>query len=130
MIIPLDKNAIIEYSLVGDEGEFKTIFKLGYLTSRQKAALAIISKKETKETEENSIWWFSIIKFGLKGWSNFKTSDGKEYEYKTDKTVINGFGEFTVMSNDNFEAFTLDQVAEIAAKLYEINYMTDAEKKS
>lgn len=126
----MDKNALIEYSLIGDEGDSKTVFRLGYLNSRQKAALAIQSKKSTKDTEENSIWWFDIIRFGLRGWANFKLSNGSEYEFKTDKIVINGFGEFTAMHQDCFEAFTLDQVAEIASKLYEMNYMPIAEKKS
>lgn len=130
MIIPQDKNALYQYSLVGDEGDSKTIFNLGYLNSRQKAALAIQSKKSTKETEENSIWWFDIIRFGLRGWTNFKMINGNDYEFKTDKAVINGFGEFIVMHSDCFEAFTLDQVAEIAAKLYELNYITLDEKKS
>ena len=130
MLVPMDKNALIEYSLVGDEGDNKTIFRLGYLNSRQKAALAIQSKKSTKDTEENSIWWFDIIRFGLRGWTNFKLSNGNEYEFKTDKAIISGFGEFVVMHQDCFEAFTLDQVAELAGKLYELNYIPVMEKKS
>lgn len=130
MFIPIEKNAVVEYSLHNDTTEPKTIFYLGYLTARQKAALAIESKKITKETEENSMWWFSILKFGLKGWKNVNLLDGKPYEFKKDKEIISGFGEFEVMHEDCFEIFTLDNVAELAAKLYEINYASTEEKKS
>ena len=130
MYIPIEKDAIVEYSLLSDTSEPKTVFKLGFLTARQKAALAITSKKETKETEENSIWWFSIIKFGIRGWSNINTADGKPYEFKTQQTSVNGFGSFTTMADECFEIFTLDIVAELAAELYRLNYMNDDEKKS
>lgn len=130
MLIPIDKQAIVEYSLIADTDENKTIFKLGYLTARQKAALAIHTKKTTQGSEENSLWWFTILKFGLKGWTNFKMKSGEEYPFKTDKIVINGFAEFEVLHDDCFEAFTLDQVAELAVKLYEMNYITDVEKKN
>jgi hypothetical protein len=130
MLVPMDKNSVYEYSLVGDEGEFKTIFHLGYLTARQKAAIAIQTKLTTKLTDENSIWWFDIVRHALKGWSNFKTVDGKEYEYKTEKINVSGFGEFECMSLVCFEAFKLDWIAELAGKLYEINYPSDVEKKT
>ena len=130
MIIPLDKNSVYEYSLEGDNGEFKTVFKLGYLTSRQKAALAIQTKKLSKEIDDNNMWWFDIVRHGLKGWSNFKIDENTEYEYKSEKISISGFGEFETMSVSCFEAFKLEWVAELAAKLYEINYTTDAEKKT
>lgn len=130
MIIPLDKNALVEYSLLSDTSDSKTIFKLGYLNSRQKAALTILSKKTTKDTDESSIWWFSIVKLGLKGWTNINRADGTPYEYKSEKLVVSGFGEFDAMSDEHFEIFTLDQVAELAMKLYEINYIPDTEKKT
>jgi hypothetical protein len=129
MIIPINKNAIYNYSLVSDTDENKTIFHLGYLNSTQKAALSIQAKKATKDNDEPSLWWFTILRFALKGWSNFKLPDGTEYLFKTDKLTLSGFGEFTVMSDDCFAAFTLDQVAELASKLYEINYVQADEKK-
>jgi nucleoside 2-deoxyribosyltransferase len=130
MIVPLDKKSVYEYSLVGDEGEFKTIFHLGYLTARQKAAIAIQTKKSTKETSEDSIWWFDIIRHALKGWTNFKIADGTEYEYKTEKINVSGFGEFECMALSCYEAFKLEWIAELAGKLYEINYPSDVEKKT
>lgn len=129
MILPISNKAVVEYSLHNDTDEPKTIFHLGYLTSTQKAALAIQFKKASKENDEPSLWWFSIIRFGLKGWSNFKRADGTDYLYKTSKTIISGFNEFVTMSDDCFEAFTLDQVAELAGKLMEINYLSEEEKK-
>lgn len=130
MFLPIEKDAIVEYSLTKDISEPKTIFKLGFLTSRQKAALAIASKKSTKETNEDSIWWFDIIRFGLRGWSNINRADGTEYKFQTTLHTVNGFGSFEVMDETCFEIFQLDDVAELAAKLYEINFMSDNEKKS
>jgi hypothetical protein len=130
MIIPIDKNAIFPYSLKTDVDEPKTIFKLGYLNSQQKAALSIQANKLTKENNEPSLWMFSIIRLGLKGWTNFKLQDGTDYEFKTDELVLPGFGTFTVMSDDCFAAFTLEQIAELSGKLLEINYLSKDEKKS
>jgi hypothetical protein len=130
MLIPLDKNALVEYSLISDTSDTKTIFKLGYLNSRQKAALTILSKKSTKETDESSMWWFPLCKLGIKGWTNINKADGTPYEFKSEKLVVSGFGEFDAMSDECFEAFTLDIIAELAMKLYEINYIPDTEKKT
>lgn len=130
MLVPLEKNATHEFSLSTDTPDIKTIFSLGYFNSRTKAALTILSKKATKDTDENSIWWFAICKLGIRGWKNITKSDGSQYEFISEKLHINGFGEFDVMSDINFEAFTLDQIAELAMKLYEINYMSAEEKKS
>lgn len=130
MFIPLEKNAVVEYSLLSDTSDSKTIFKLGYLNSRQKAALTILSKKATKQTEEDSLWWFPIVKLGVRGWTNINKADGTPYEFKSEKLIVTGFGEFDAMNDECFEAFSLDIVAELAMKLYEINYIPDTEKKT
>jgi hypothetical protein len=130
MIIPLEKNIIVEYTPIRDKEEPKTVFSLGYLTSREKAALAIISKKIISENAESSSWWFPIIQYGVKGWKNIKTADGTDYAFKTEQKNIAGFSAFTIMSEECFEIMDLELVAELAAKLYEMNYSNPDEKKS
>lgn len=129
MFLPQESNAVVEYTLSSDTSEPKSTFRLGFLNAKQKAALAIQSKQLATDTKESSSWWFPIIAHSIRGWSNINTADGKPYEFKTQQSIINGFGEFTIMADECFEIFKLEDVFELASEVYRINYMDDSKKK-
>jgi hypothetical protein len=130
MLIPLVKNSTIDYSLQSDTSEPKTIFKLRFLNARQKAIWMVLSTQYINTSKDSRSWWFPMIRIGIAGWSNLKTINGTEFEYKTEKISVPGFGEIDAVSDEVFEAFQIEIIEELARKLFDINNPSVEEKKS
>jgi hypothetical protein len=118
MITGIDKNETFQFISSADAGEEKTIFILGILAIRDKlnilkGAFDEKGKVNPSIVQEKAI---DIIKAGLKEIKNFCfKGEKKDVKEITDEVI---------------EQIPINIIAELASKLVEINFMSEAERKN
>jgi hypothetical protein len=81
-------------------------------------------------TAENAVAQMKIaesnidtVRFGLKGWENFKAADGADLPFKTTERVVIG-KKYTVLADDCLAVMELDLIRELANAIKKINEVT------
>jgi len=135
MVDPISVGMTKEYTLKGDKKN-PTIWVIGPLDSIMKSKfLASFGKIEVKDgkpvyvqgdidyTQNN----FSLVKYGLKGFKNFKIKD-KEVEFKTKKEKVFNV-EMEVVAEDTLKMIPLFAINELANEIWGENQVgEDLEK--
>lgn len=116
MITGLDLNATVSYTLEDDKDN-PTVWKIGIIPSSVFSIL--ISDVEGKEIETS----YKVVQLGLKGWENW------DVEFSTKKEKICG-REMEVVPMDILDRLSVKCVSEIAAKIFEVNQITEKERKN
>lgn len=99
------------------------VFITGIITDKA------VSFKQTAEGEaagiefNNAIVSIEAVRFGLKGWSNFKDLQGNDIPFKTSKRNVHG-RDYVVVSDESLKALDLDLVKELAERLRKMNTVT------
>jgi len=119
-LIGIDRDEVIEYTSALDKSEPKTVFLLGVLDNKTKIRLlsgAIDSSGNVNPSvlQEKS---YEIVKAGLKGIKNLKNKKTGELEEikKIDDAVL--------------DRLPVTIITELAAKILEINFLTEEEEKN
>jgi len=139
MIRPINVGETIEYTLPGDT-EDPTIFVIGILDSILKAKLTDIGmvykynpdapKDSVAETRLNiGEQDLEFVRFGLKGFKNFKDAKGNDIPFKTIKRKIANT-EYDVVSDDTLRYIPKSAITELAKKIAEENVLSDKERKN
>lgn len=120
MLTGIDREETFSYSVSGDEGEVKTIFKIGNLTNREKIALVgevmdAQGQVDVKKIQDKAI---DIFIAGVKSVENWL--DPKSKSVVTITKVDEGF-----VNTIPFLA-----VCEVAGKVIELNFITEGERKN
>ena len=111
MLKPIDKNTVLDYSLV-DDTENPTVFKIRCLTGSER--LLAIAKKTSMETigEGAVMSMVEVIRYGLVGWKNFG-----EAEFNQDNM------------GENISLLDSPTIAELSAEIMRISGLDDTDKK-
>jgi len=139
MIRPINVGETLEYVLKGDT-EDSTTWTIGILDSLVKTRLTDIGMvyKYNPEAPGDSLAEshmniaeqdLEFVKFGLKGFKNFKQANGSEVAFKTEKKVLGNI-EYDVVSDDTLKFIPRMAITELAKKIAEENVITEAEEKN
>ncbi len=135
MVIAIDINAIKEYSLKDDISDNKTIFLIGQIDSitrsyvdDENALYDFKDKDEPVKTKFNTKL-IDIIRFGVKGWKNFKDVAGFDVEFKTEEKTFPIIGKRTVMSDESISRIPSKYILELSIEIITNNTLTEEDKK-
>ena len=134
-LIPINCEAIHDYSLNSDEGPDKTIFKIGVLDSFVRAYIDDSHSTFKKDTE--SLFddvgihdkYLQFVRFGLKGWSNFKDSEGKDVPFEITEIDVPRIGKRKVVSDESMKKLDLKWTIEIGLEVVSSNQLKELEAK-
>ena len=85
--------------------------------------------EDTKIEFRNNQQNIDAVRFGLKGWANFKDAAGNDIPFKTLKRNVHG-RDYTVVSDDSLNALPLELIEELAGELRKKNTLTKDEAKN
>ena len=106
-IIAINPNRVVPYSLLTDNGDTKTVFHLGVIDSLSRAYLDDQHLELRKKDNDNKLEdiaihdkyvWF--VRFGLRGWENFKDENGADVPFETEEITIPRLGKKTVVKEE------------------------------
>lgn len=120
------------------EGTTPVVFKLGTLSSRLLAhlrdeATSFVPDPSNPETVVAKFLpnhsSFETVRFGLKGWENFRDVDGGDIPFKTVKRSIAGVT-VDAVSDDTMDQLPLDVIRDLSNAIVEGNQLSEEAAKN
>ncbi len=115
-----------------------TVFELGTLTARVQVYLRDQSTKFKPDPDNEgeviaeflpNFSAFETVRFGLRGWTNFKDEDGNDIKFKTVKKVLSG-REYDVVEEAAMDWLHADVIRELSEELTKVNTLSEKESKN
>lgn len=144
MLTGLRLNATKEYISEQDEAkgtptenEDATIFTIGTISRR--VAVYIKDKTTSFRSDEDAgeagmvadfkmnLVAYETVRFGLRGWKNFKDADGNPIPFKTEKEELAN-GTYDVVTAKCLDAIPYDVMLELSGQINEINEVSKKEE--
>src|SRR5690348_12318379 len=121
MVVAVNPDFTFDYSLRGDASPEKTTFILGVVDSFARAHIddthSLVKQDDgTIESMAIANKYIGFVKFGLKGWKNFKDADGKDVEFKTEEVSF-PWGKRTVVSDESIKKLDLSWIIELGLEI-------------
>jgi hypothetical protein len=137
MLKAINPNYTENYSLREDEGDDKTVFTVGLIDSITRAFIDdkhLEMRDADGQTSFNDVAlhdkYLAFVRFGLKGWSNFKDAEGNDVPFMTEEVNFPRLGKRTVVSDEGLKRLELTAIVELGMKITSLNSTTSVEKKS
>lgn len=137
-IIAFDVNQTWDYSLTEDVSDPKTVFHLGHLDSALATHLRD-SVTDYKLNEQGDRAGFALnarqtdrdyVRFGVKGWDNLKTADGRIVAPKLKEHAVGGrVGTRRGLADESLD-YLIPYFFELARAIEEGNKLTETETKN
>ena len=140
MIIALDINEVRPYTLESDTTEPKTVFQVGVLDG---VLLSAIEDSQTQfgvsNTGDKGSPDISVnlhgknveaVKFGLKGWENFKDKNGNDVLFTTQNYTVPRVGVRAGVSRDSLSRLNKDVIAELATEILKASSFDKEQEKN
>ena len=115
-----------------------TVFTLGTLTARVQVFLRDQATKFKPDPENpdkviadflpNSAA-YETVRFGLRGWRNFKDEKGNDLPFKTVKKNLGG-REYEFVSEESIELLHADIIRELSEELSKLNNLSEEQSKN
>jgi len=129
-LIALSTDVVREYSIKEDTSEDKTIFLLGGIDSITRA---YIDDKHMAQGSWDSIdihdKFIDFVRFGLKGWRNFKDSSGNDVPFQAEEKTLPRLGKVTLASEASLKLLDLLWIVQLGNQVIENSALTDQDKK-
>jgi len=128
MPIAVNRNAVRDYTLTGDTSG--TVFHLGVLDRALRNSLIkrITSKKELEDISIME-YFEDVVRFGLRGWENFKNDQGEDIIYES-KEYDTKVGKRVGMKVPLLDHFAKEWLTELANEILDENQIKDEEAKN
>lgn len=110
MLKPLDPNAVVDFSLPGDE-ENPTVFKLKPLSGAERMHCIAYATSSGRNIEYGVESMKVAVRYGLVGWENF------------------GDAPFSKNMDDNIRLMDMVTFTEVASKILSLSVLNQADKK-
>lgn len=137
MIVAINPEVVHDYSLALDDGEQKTIFKLGVIDSFTRAYIddkysirKTIDGKVDLEDVNVHAKYLEFVRFGLRGWVNFKDGLGQDIPFETVEVNLPNIGKRTVASDSSLKRLTLGWIVELGVEILSHNQISQEELKN
>jgi len=105
-----------------DKGDPQTVWKLGIVSGE---AAPIVNEHQDQTVETMTRY----VSFGLKGFENFRSSDGKEIQYKTEQKIFRG-QVFHVLANSVLSQIPEPVILELGIEIMKLGNLTEDEQKN
>jgi hypothetical protein len=137
MVIAFDSTSVHDYSLKSDTDEVKTVFKIGTLDTplrlyiSDKVAKYSYGKEGDKAEVEYNVNQMNLeaVRFGLRGWENFKDKAGQDVIFSTVSTAVPKLGNREGLSDFVLKKFHPDWITELGEEILRRNSISkEAEK--
>ena len=138
-VIALDVKQVRDYTLKGDGSEEKTIFMIGVLDGRLLAYIddqaktfalssggAVAPGTVHFDVDQAN---YKKVRFGLKGWKNFRNSSGVEMRFESEQENVPGVGFRTCATHECMDMIT-PFIAELAEAILSSNRLSGVEIKN
>lgn len=115
--------------------EGATVFILGSLDVDIKAKLTDrsfsmeVGSGDQKINSQNNTVALDAVRFGLRGWENFKDKDGKAIPFKSEETLIGG-RMYSVVSQKTLNSLPIDLIVELGNKIMRVNTVSEQVEKN
>jgi hypothetical protein len=134
-LIAINPDAVFEYSLVSDKGDDKTVFQLGTVDSFVRAYIDdshLNIRKQDGEYDDVAVHhkYLEFVRFGLKGWKNFKDASGQEIPFQTEEFNVPRIGKRTIVSDASMKHLDLKWVIELGLSIITNNSLSKDESKN
>ncbi len=140
MVIAFDSSEVRDYSLKEDKGEQKTIFKIGTLDTplrlylNDKLAKYRVSDGGSNEQTEVDInvnaMQLEAVRFGLRGWENFKDKAGQDVIFSTVSVAVPKIGNRDGVTDFLLKKLHPDWIAELGREILRQNEISEEVKKN
>lgn len=110
-----------DFISVSDTSEPKTVFKIGVLDAEVFASLGEYTDNPLKMMLE-------IVRFGLKGFSNFKDAQGNDVQFSTVSRNVGPYN-YKVVSDYILKIIPSQVINEMGAEILQQSKLSDQEKK-
>ena len=126
MPIAVNRQAVREYTLKGDESG--TVF---YLRVLDRPLRNWLFKRVaiTKDAESVLAVFEDIVRYGIQGWTQFFTSEGKPVEIET-TDYTTPVGKRTGLKEAALDYFTKEGIAELTAAILDENVLKESDAKN
>ncbi len=139
MIRPINVGETIEYTLPGDT-EDPTTFIIGILDSILKSKLKDLGMvyRYNPDAPKDSVAEchmnigeqdLEFVRFGLRGFKNFKDKKGNDIQFKTTKRKIANT-EYDIVSDETLGHIPIEAITKLAKKIAEENVLSEKETKN
>jgi len=139
-LIAVDVNAVREYSLKCDDGDDKTVFQIGTLDAPLRAYIEdkglsySVNASAPKDAPANvsmnmNARSLEVVRFGLRGWKNFKDAQGREIQFDRVSQAVPGIGNRHVASDSSLRLLKMDWIKELGKEITGDNFIEAEEKK-
>ena len=129
-----------DYKADGQHGPEATKFKIGSLDGYQQAQVSEVRNRYTMKTAEDGkksvdvnlhIYEgaYEALRYGLRGWVNFKDGLGRIVEFKTEEAQV-GRRRMTVVTEETLALIDPDLALELAREVARVNTVTEVEAKN
>ena len=136
-MIAVDPDEVRDYSLTKDTGESKVVFQLGVLDSLLRAYIDDKYYEVTKEDESVRLTdvqihakFVDFVRFGLRGWKNFRDRQGKEVEFAVEEIDVPGVGKRARVKDESLKRLTLGNILELGGQILAMSRVSNQEAKS
>lgn len=72
---------------------------------------------------------YDLVRFGLKGWSNFRNDTGNDLPFKTESRIIKGVS-LDAVTDECMDALSLEDIRELSEEIEKANTVDPAEGKT
>ena len=125
MITGIDTSLSKDYISKFDDGEQKTIWKLGVLSAY---AFAYVGSK-ISDPAKSLDGMIEVVRFGLLGFDNFKDAKGNNVEFITQRKDVSS-RTFTIVSESIISIIPIDIIIELGGKILEMTKLSEQEIKN
>ena len=139
MLTGIDINEVTDYISPKDTGEPKTVFKLGVIPNVVMASikdqvrieLLDLVNEDGKTPVKTNLGELQLeyLRFGLKGWENYKGKNGNLIEFVKGNRNVAGMT-VPIASNESINCLADSMVLELANKIQSLNTLTEQEIKN
>jgi hypothetical protein len=144
MVIPIDISETKDYVLKSDRSnppESQTVFKIGVVDVLTRAKIEDLylrwsyNKKGGADDQATALFSqndlnLDIVRFGLKGWSNFVRKDGTDAPFEMSSRGIQGLPPRSVIDDKSLRYLASEWVAELAEAIRKFNSIDEDTRKN
>ena len=140
MPVAFDETEVRDYSFPWDTDENKTVWKIGVLDTPLRAYLTdrltdfSYGKGDMSApadiTLHQNIMYLEAIRYGIKGWENFKDKSGNDIPYLTEMISISKLGNRLGIKDFSLRKIRYEWIEDLGKEVMRLNKLDKEEEKN
>lgn len=138
MATPVNASYTEEYTLIADrKSASPTIFNVGVIDTLMRLHIddehtTLTRVKNGTKMTDRAIHhkYLELVRFGLRGWSNFKKVDGSDVKFETEIVNVPQVGDRIALTDATLSTLDAVDVVELGIKVADLNTLTREQRKN